>query len=109
MKEVPVDQIREGDVLAADVRDMRGGVLLTRGLRLGKRHATLLKRREVKTVRVLTPEDTDIVPGAPGVREIVQAIARLEHMFEGLLDDPVMAEIHRVARTFLEGAKGAGS
>ncbi len=107
MKEIPVDQIREGDVLAADVRDMRGDVLLTRGLRLARRHAALLKRREITTVRVLTPDDTDVVPGSPDLREIDKAIARLEHMFEGLLDDPVMAEIHRVARGFLEGAKRA--
>ena len=109
MKEIPIDDIREGDVLGADVRDMRGDVLLTRGLRLGRRHATLLRRREIRTVKVLTPEDTSVVPGAPNLREIDRAIARLEHMFEGLLDDVVMAEIHRVARTFLEGAKGARS
>ena len=109
MKEIEVDEIREGDVLAEDVRDMRGDVLLTRGLRLARRHATLLRRREITTVRVLTPEDSDVVPGTSDLGEIERAIARLEHMFDGLLDDPVMREIHRVARSFLEGAKGARS
>ena len=109
MKEIPIDDIREGDVLAGDVRDMRGDILLTRGLKLARRHAALLRRREIKTVRVLTPEETSVVPGTPNLHEIDRAIARLEHMFDGLLDDVVMAEIHRVARTFLEGAKGARS
>lgn len=106
MKEIAIHAIASGQVLAADVFDGRGGLLLSKGMRLSPEHVELLERRGVLTVSIVDGEaDADGPPAEPGTDDFETAIERVDHMFEGLDDDPVMKAIHEAARGMLESAR----
>ncbi len=106
MKEIAIHAIAPGQVLAADVFDDRGGLLLSKGMDLSRDHVELLERRGVLTVSIV---DGDAGAGGPPVEpgsgDFATAIERLDHMFEGHDDDPVMRAIHTAARGMLESAR----
>jgi len=104
MQEIPIHLIADGQELAEDVRDETGQVLLSAGTVLSRTHVDLLERRGVLTVKI-----ADAAGGAGGALEpaagdLENALRRLDHMFEGLTDDPVMHAIHAAARGMLESA-----
>ena len=111
--EIAVHEIRDGQVLADDVScSETGQVLLAAGATLKRSHVELLERRGVLTVRIVEaekPESAGEAGGeednAPARDEFAEAISRLEHMFEGLDDDPIMRALHTVARGMVESAK----
>lgn len=106
MKEIAIHDIRDGQVAASDVFDERGGLLLSEGAVLTLGHVELLERRGVLTVKVVEPDERDArgAADAPDEGEFEKALARLEHMFEGLDDDPIMRAIHAAARGMIESA-----
>ena len=106
MKEIAIHGIAPGQVLAADVFDDRGGLLLSRGMRLAPDHVELLERRGVLTVSIVDGDaGAGDAPPEPSTDDFATAIERLDHMFEGLDDDPVMRAIHAAARGMLESAR----
>jgi len=125
MKEIAVDEIGDGQVLAGDVVcPETGQVLLAAGVELKRSHAELLARRGVLTVRIVSAgagvgagvgagiEEPPPVAssGEPGEAEAARdefadALSRLEHMFEGLDDDPIMRALHSVARGMVQSAR----
>ena len=106
MKEIAIHQIAGGEQLAVDVFDDRGGLLLSEGMELVREHVELLERRGVLTVKVAEPEEPggEGEPGAPDEDEFKKALGRLDHMFEGMQDDPVMRAIYFAARGMIEKA-----
>ena len=110
MREIAIHEMRPGQVLAADVFDERGGLLLSKGMRLTGDHVELLERRGVLTVGIVDDNaGGGDAPAEPGAMEFESAIDRLEHMFEGLDDDPVMRAIHAAARGMLASAQEKGA
>jgi hypothetical protein len=106
MKEIAIHAIASGQVLSADVFDDRGGLLLSKGMRLAPEHVELLERRGVLTVSIVDgDEGAGGPPAEPGTDDFATAIERIDHMFEGLDDDPVMRAIHAAARGMLESAR----
>ena len=106
MKEIAIHAIAPDQILAADVFDDRGGLLLSKGVRLSVDHAELLERRGVLTVSIVGGDaGTDGPPAEPDTDDFAAAIERVDHMFEGLDDDPVMRAIHAAARGMLESAR----
>jgi hypothetical protein len=105
MKEIAASEIEDGYVLAEDVKDERGHVLLSAGVGLSRAHVELLERRGVLTVRVTDPDEGGPRPEtAPSGEELGHALARIDHMFEGTEDDPIMRAIHAAARGMIERA-----
>ena len=121
MREIPVHELRGGQVLAEDVVCPESAqVLLAAGVRLKRSHSELLERRGVLTVKIegtggaaLAAEtsdggaDEEDATGETGDArdEFADAISKLEHMFEGLDDDPIMRALHAVARGMVESAR----
>lgn len=63
MKKIPVDQIENGMVLAVDALSDDGSPLLGEGTALSVRHRTLLGRRGVEMVSIVSSEeDTAVTP-----------------------------------------------
>ncbi len=124
MKEIAAHDVREGQVLAEDVCcPETGQVLLAAGMELKRSHVELLERRGVLTVRIASPDapaggdeggdegggEAEDEEGPPTRDRFADALSRLEHMFEGHDDDPVMRAIHAAARGMVESAmKGEG-
>ena len=106
MKEIAIHAIASGQILAADVFDDSGGLLLSKEMSLSPDHIELLERRGVLTVSIVDGDAGDGGPPAePGTDDFATAIKRVDHMFEGLDDDPVMRAIHTAARGMLESAR----
>jgi hypothetical protein len=105
MKEVAIHEIQDGMQLATDVLDENGQILIASGRTLSRTQIALLERRGVLTVRVVDPDEVSEGPvGAPSQEELEGALKRLEHMFEGKKDDPIMKAIYAAARGMLETA-----
>ncbi|MHC4253946.1 MAG: hypothetical protein ACYS9X_32935, partial [Planctomycetota bacterium] len=104
MREIAIHEIESGQTLAVDVFDERGGLLLSKGILLSSEHAELLEKRGVLAVSIAEPaEDAAPGRGAPGdTREFEKALGRLDHMFEGFEEDPVMRAIYAAARRMIE-------
>ncbi|MHC4201362.1 MAG: hypothetical protein ACYSU0_15335 [Planctomycetota bacterium] len=106
MKEIAIHEIAGGEVLAADVTDERGNLLLSSGAALDQTHVEVLERRGVLAVKIVEPDsDGEGGTAAPSDDEFERALSRLDHMFEGSDDDPVMRAIYSAARGMLESAR----
>ena len=99
-------EVRDGIVLAADVLDGRGNVLLASGTRLTRAHLQILERRGLRAVTVTTPEDrARAEQGAPGAADpavIAEMLARQERTFAKVRGQALMETIYRAARAHLE-------
>ena len=105
MKEIAIHEIKDGLVLAADVADERGQVLFAAGRSLDRTHVELLERRGVLTVKIEAADEAqDADGGAPSPEDFAKALARLDHMFEGRLEDPIMRAIYTAARGMISSA-----
>jgi len=106
MREIAIHEIAGGEVLAADVTDESGNLLLSSGSALDHTHVEVLERRGVLAVKIVEPEaDGEGGSAAPSDDEFEKALSRLDHMFEGFDDDPVMRAIYSAARGMLESAR----
>jgi hypothetical protein len=109
MKEIAIHAIGPGQILAADVFDDRGGLLLSKGMTLSSEHVELLERRGVLTVAIDDDAGSGGPPAEPGSDDFATAIERLDHMFEGFEEDPVMRAIYTSARGMLDSARDKGT
>lgn len=108
MKEIAIHEIADGQVLAGDTFDDHGSLLLSAGMTLTREHIGLLERRGVLTVKIVDEEaGRPSGPEAPSADDFEKALERLDHMFEGEGDDPIMRAIYAAARGMLESARGA--
>ena len=105
MKEIAIHEITDGMVLADQVVDERGQVLFASGRPLARTHIELLERRGVLTVKIVSEDESGDAEGeAPSAEDLTLALKKLEHMFEGHLEDPIMRAIFAAARGMLESA-----
>ena len=109
MREIAIHAIAPGQVLAADVFDDRGGLLLSKGMALSSEHIELLERRGVLTVAIVDDAGAGGPPVEPGSDDFATAMERLDHMFDGFDEDPVMRAIYTAARGMLDSASDKGT
>ncbi|HOX06127.1 MAG TPA: hypothetical protein PK280_06975 [Planctomycetota bacterium] len=105
---MPVDkkpaEIPDGAVLAADVLDSKGDVLLAKGTKLTRAHVQLLERRAVATVSVATPEDAAGTATEAGREQLAGLLQQQEKVFSKVRSVPRMEALYQAARSHL--AKG---
>jgi hypothetical protein len=99
---VSLDEIRGGALLAVDVLDARGHVLLSAGASLTGAHVSLLRRRGIESVTVRSEEDRAGGDSAPDPARVAQVLEQLDRNFTGLEDNAIMSAVHRAARAHLE-------
>ncbi len=106
--EVDIKSVEDGAILADDVLDARGNVLLAAKTQITKAHLSLIGRRGITTVRVMLPEDMQKDEEGEGGGEAVdparllEALAELDAAFAGAGENPIMTAIHKAARAHLE-------
>jgi len=112
MHDVQIDQLRVGDVVAGDVRDVSGKVLVRKGLVLTARHLRALRMWGTATVAI---DGEDQSAPAPAVTispaEEAQARAALERRFRlAPVTHPAMARLFDISlkRQFLAWHTEAG-
>jgi hypothetical protein len=101
--EKQLGEISDGEVLAADVLDAQGSILLAQGTRLTRAHLQLLERRAIMSVSVLLPEDAGAGPGGADAARLVECLARQEQVFSKVRQNPRMEAIYQAARHCLIG------
>ena len=104
--EVPLSEVPDGAVLAADVFDGHGNVLLSKGTRLTRAHAQLIERRGIRTV-VVVPEAEAPAPGPEGStpvdrQALEQILDRHAAAFSRAQGHPLAEAIGRASRTYLQ-------
>ena len=92
-----IDEIAAGDVLATDLTNSQGAMLVKAGVRIGESHMRMLRMWGIESVEI-----SDAAAGGGGTVEpteklLDQAEAEIKERFAGSLDNEVMAEILRVA------------
>jgi hypothetical protein len=104
--EVPTGKVEDGAVLAADVLDARGNVLLANGTQLTRAHLSLMERRGIKAVTVRTPEDAAPGSDQPSPEEraarVRELLAAQERVFSKIGEDPLLGAVYRAARAHIE-------
>lgn len=106
MKEIGIHESVPGQVLAEDVFDERGGLLLAKGAILSTDNLQMLEIRGVLTLRIEEFETgTSSAEATPSEYDYDWALRRLDHMFEGQRDDLIMGAIYAAARGMIESAR----
>lgn len=101
-----LDDAHAGDVLAQDITNPQGAVLVKAGTPLEEKHLRLLRMWGVEAVRVAGEGDgADAAAVAPN--QLDHAEAEVKRRFGPSLDNEVMAEILRVAVTQIAAREAA--
>ncbi len=95
--------IQDGDVLAEDVLDARGGVLLGKGTKLTRAHLQLLERRAVTAASVALPGEEGAGPASVDAARLAQCLERQERVFAKVRTEARMEAIYQTARQHLTG------
>ena len=95
MREISVDQVKVGDIVAEPVYDDKKQRFLPRGIKLNSALISRLKDRGVPSL-VIEGEDPDEV-----IENVAELLEDLEHRFEALAGDAVMMRIKEIARCHL--------
>jgi len=93
----PIDEIAVGDLLATDLTNSQGAVLVKAGVRVGESHMRMLRMWGIESVEVADAEAGGGGAVAPTEKLLDQAETEIKERFAGSLDNEVMAEILRVA------------
>ena len=103
MASLELKELRPGLVVAKQVKDLHGVLLIQEGTVLTEKNVLLLKSWGVDRVWVLEdPDEEKIIEKNPS-GENAEIVEREVHQkFLDVLDDPVMVEIMRVAKIQLE-------
>ena len=95
MREISVDQVKVGDIVAEPVYDDKNQRFLPRGIKLNSALISRLKNRGVLRLAIEGENLDDLVVNA------AELLAELEHRFEDLVEDAVMMRIKEIARCHL--------
>ena len=95
MREISVDQVKVGDIVAEPVYDDKNQRFLPRGIKLNSALISRLKNRGVLRLAIEGENPDDLVVNA------AELLAELEHRFEDLVEDAVMMRIKEIARCHL--------
>ena len=98
---LPLGKVADGAVLAADVLDAQGNVLLARGTQLTRAHLQLIERRSIAAVLVATAEELAAAGGgaaAPDAGRLAEVLARHDRVFAKAGDGQLMQAIRRASR-----------
>jgi len=108
MSRVKVDDLKPGMVLAEDVRDPLGRLLISAGTALTDRHGRVLRKWGILAVRIQSEEEE---PGVVVSEELLrQAEEELAERFKHFSrDHPAAFEIHQIAVEFHARKKAAVS
>jgi hypothetical protein len=96
-------EVEAGAVLAADVLDAHGEVLLAKGTGLTSSHLQLLRRRGVESVSVYSEDELPPRPGELLAAQLAAYLERQERVFSKVRGDPRMAALYQAARAHLAG------
>jgi len=90
MKEIPLEQVQEGDILARDLTSSNGAVFLAAGSILSAPALTRLKKMGIQNIAVKAknPEDN-----AEAINKLLQL---LEERFSGTENNPYLQEIKSI-------------
>lgn len=115
MKAVSVAEITDGMILARDVLDSTGRILLGSGTRLTMQHKTILLRRDIGSIVVAeeggetgalhAAEAAEAALGGIEDAQAQQRVARVEKLFADVAASPLMQELMRLAMA--KARKGA--
>ncbi|UCF90663.1 MAG: HDOD domain-containing protein [Desulfobacterales bacterium] len=99
---VPTDKLQPDMVLAAEVRDITGRLLLTKGKRINPGHIRILKMWGITEVNIAGQEGIEEVAASDADSELSQKIrAHTNHTFSHAdLDHPALQEIYKLALRF---------
>lgn len=108
-REVPLSKVPDGAVLAADVFDGHGNVLLSQGTRLTRAHVQLIERRGIRSVLVVG-DDEPAPLAAPAAAEAAPAgrlpreevLARHAAAFSRVGGAGLAEAVRRTSRAHLE-------
>jgi hypothetical protein len=95
----PIDQVPVGTLLAQDIKDSRGSMILAAGQPLSERILQRLKTVEVQTVAIT--EEVDELELAEKCRQIEASLDRLFRHWSG---DPVMDRLKTILATYRKRA-----
>ena len=103
VQRIELDQARAGMVLAGDLRDANGSVLLPDGATLTEANLTSLRRRGVEACSVL-PADADAAFDDPAARaaRLAQQLRRLERLFRRSAAEEATPQLLRLLTTYRE-------
>ena len=93
--------VAEGAVLAADVLDAHGDVLLASGTGLTSSHLQLLRRRGVASVSVYSEDELPPRPGQLAAAQLAACLERQEQVFSKVRGNPRMEALYQAARAHL--------
>ncbi|MHC4917617.1 MAG: hypothetical protein ACYTGB_19245 [Planctomycetota bacterium] len=102
--EVALRQVTDGTVLAEEVVDARGNVLLAAGTQLTKAHISLMQRRGVKSLTIVVPDDPAPVAREEGVdpASIETCLRNHDRLFASAAKTPLMEVIRKASRAHIE-------
>lgn len=95
MKVVPIKEVSSGSVLARELRDQNGSLILAKGSKLTESMIARIERMNIQ--ELIIEGDREDAAG-----EAQAKLAILDHRFEGHEQDSVMMEIKRIIREHLE-------
>ena len=93
-----LDDTKPGDVVACELTNGQGAVLVKAGTALNEGHLRLLRMWGVNIVRIRAEDGTESAGNATQAEKLLdEAEAEIKARFGASLDNEVMAEILRVA------------
>ena len=93
-----LDETKTGDIVAYDLVNGQGAVLVKAGTALNEGHLRLLRMWGVDTVRVRAEDGTENAASATEAEKLLdEAEAEIKARFGASLDNEITAEILRVA------------
>lgn len=98
IERIRLDQACAGMVIAADVTDREGGVLLPRGAVLRETRLALLRRHHVTLLNIVPQAQ----PGGADPRMVVLR-ERVERLFRKRGDSPLMSRLERAVLDYRAG------
>lgn len=106
MKKTSVDDIADNSILAKDVFGNAGNVLLSKGTSLSSAMGRRLKNWGIPFVWIEGDEEAAADAECPQENS-EDVLAKLDERFEGLLDHPIMRDIHSAVRAFRSGKEAS--
>lgn len=112
-KTVSIEDARPGMIVDDEILDGRGNVLVRQGVALNEAWIKGLKTRGIRSVVVRDPEarppDDGPIVGSNVDRAVVERQRRIDTMFAGMTENPVMAALADAAKKHVRTTLAGGS